>query len=199
MAKTLIINVEPKRIIEDGMQIKLTGKSYLRSYPEFVQYFKNIDVITEHNLVIGINFVYGWMPTIFEFTSDNFTSALNLLNAAKSEYKLSEKELTLLKSLFNNSLVGTTKLLHFINPNRFAIWDSRVFKYLTGEKPHANRIGNPLSYLAYLEWARSATYHEEFPILKKHLVNKVGYEMTDYRIVDLVAYSYGGVNPNTKI
>jgi hypothetical protein len=192
MAKTLTINAEPKRIIEDGMQIQLKGKSYLRSYPEFVQYFNYIDVITEHNLVIGINFVYGWMPTIFEFTSDNFTSALKLLNAAKSEYRLSEKELSELKSLFNNSLVGTTKLLHFINPNQYAIWDSRVFRYLTGEKPHANRIGNPLSYLAYLEWARSATYHEEFPILKKYLVNKVGYEMTDYRIVDLVAYSYEG-------
>ena len=33
--------------------------SYYISYPEFLEYFKNTTEIKKHNLIIGINFVYG--------------------------------------------------------------------------------------------------------------------------------------------
>jgi hypothetical protein len=31
--------------------------------------------------------------------------------------------------VINNSMVGVSKLLHFINPERYAIWDRRVASY----------------------------------------------------------------------
>lgn len=48
----------------------------------------------------------------------------------------------------NNSVVGTSKLLHFFRPDLFPIWDSRIaklFGYANG------RHNNPVVYLAYLE------------------------------------------------
>jgi hypothetical protein len=185
------ITVDSNSLIEDGIQIQFPRNSYLKSYPDFVRYFNNIDVITEHNLVIGIHFVYGWMPTIFEFTSDNISSTLDLLNAAKLGYQVTNKELIMLKSVFNNSLVGTSKLLHFINPNLYAIWDSRVYRYLTGKESSHTRISKPESYLIYLDWTRNLMSDKKFPELKQHVEHRIGYMMSNYRIIELVAYSKG--------
>jgi len=71
------------------------------------------------------------MPTSFDFRSDKFDEALEIINNAKKGIVPSIDQLEILKGLLNNSLVGTSKHLHFINPEIFAIWDSRVYRYLT--------------------------------------------------------------------
>jgi hypothetical protein len=55
-----------------------------------------------------------------------------------------------LKRAFNNSLVGTSKLLHFIHPKQYAIWDSWVFRFLNNEEPHKYKLEKPKTYLEYL-------------------------------------------------
>ena len=60
----------------DCNNFKVDKQTYDVSYPEFLKYFSDIKTITKHNLVIGINFTYGWMPTIFDFRSDNFDEAI---------------------------------------------------------------------------------------------------------------------------
>lgn len=63
--------------------------------------------------------VYGWMPTIFEFKNqEDFVVATNL-NKAKVSEPLKSKDYETLKRLLNGSLVGTSKLLHFINPEKY--------------------------------------------------------------------------------
>lgn len=131
------------------------------------------------------------MPTIFDFRSDNFDEALDILNKAKSGIKPTADNLALLKGLLNNSLVGTTKLLHFINPDNFAIWDSRVYRYLTNKEPYDNRIGNCNTYLDYLAFCDYLTKQQEFSSLKKSIEKKVGYSMTALRVAELVMYANG--------
>ena len=112
-----------------------TEDSYIKTYPEFIQYFKNISNISKHNLVISSHFVYGWMPTIIELKfQDMEGGVLKSLNNAKNGAMLTVGELELLKSTINNSLVGLSKLLHFINPADYAIWDSRIYRYTTDKK-----------------------------------------------------------------
>lgn len=107
------------------------------------------------------------MPTIFDFRSDRFDEVLNILNRAKKGNKPTIGELDLLKGLLNIFLVGTTKLLHFINPDKFAIWDSRVYRYLKGKEPYEKRIGDGKTYLAYLEFCAYLTTQKEFKPCKK--------------------------------
>ena len=57
-----------------------------------------------------------------------------LLNKAKSGNLLNSEELEIVKKCVNNSLVGTSKLLHFINPSIYAIWDSKIFRNITEKK-----------------------------------------------------------------
>lgn len=185
-------NITPDKFIQDASNTAIQQRSDFISYPEFLEYFKNLDEITKHNLVIGINFVYGWMPTIFDFRSDNFDEAIKILNKAKNGTELiTEADLALLKRLFNNSLVGSTKLLHFINPDKYAIWDSRVYRYLTNNNNY-NQIENCNNYLDYLTFCQELINHRDFSSLKKQIEESVGYSMTPFRIVDLIMYLNGG-------
>lgn len=102
--------------------------SYLETYPEFIQYFRNIDRIERHHLIISSHFIYGWMPTILNIDLKSINEVLRLLNEVKSGKLLTVEELMILKKCINNSLVGLSKLLHFINPRSYAIWDSRIFR-----------------------------------------------------------------------
>ncbi len=106
--------------------------SYDKSYDAFLRYFSSKDVITEDDLIISSNFTYGWMPTILNFKDTNFSECVEILNKSKTVDRLEKYEIEALKRLINNSLVGSSKLLHFINPEKYAIWDSRVCNFLSG-------------------------------------------------------------------
>ena len=72
------------------------------------------------------------MPTILNYKSNEFDTAVEILNRAKNNPRISTDDILLLKQLINNSLVGVSKLLHYIN-SVYAIWDSRVCNFLTGK------------------------------------------------------------------
>ena len=110
MTGTFKQTVSIEKFIQDGHNLVIKNDSYLISYPEFLKYFKDLEIITKHNLIIGIHFTYGWMPTIFDFREKNFDVCLELLNNAKKGSILTAGELALLKALLNNSLVGTSNL-----------------------------------------------------------------------------------------
>lgn len=111
---------------------KLDKLSYDKSYIYFLKYFENKEILTEEDLIISANFTYGWMPTILNFKNSNYNECVDILNKSKQIDLLEARDLEALKRLINNSLVGTSKLLHFINPEKYAIWDSRVCKFLSG-------------------------------------------------------------------
>lgn len=180
-----------KKFIEDGDKFKKDDKinSYMISYPHFLKYFEDRTNIDEHDLIIGINFVYGWIPTIFNYCSTNFKDASVILNRAKQGYIPTTNDLNTLKGLFNNSLVGTSKLLHFINPEYFAIWDSKVYKYLTKNKANQNSISKSESYLAYLEFCKELTERKEYENIHRKICDAVEYEMTKFRTAELIMFT----------
>jgi hypothetical protein len=190
MAFTIVKSAD--QFFHDTEDLKIEGNSFFTSYPEFLRYFDDIQNIERHNLIIGINFTYGWMPTIFDFRSDKFDAALTVLSRAKKGEQVSKEELETLKGLFNNSLVGTSKLLHFVSPNNFAIWDSRVYRYLTGEEPNEHRIGNCESYLKYLKFCNELTADSRFNNLRTTIEGQVEYPMTPLRLVELGMFLNGG-------
>lgn len=193
MLKTFKENISINKIFTDESTIDIPkDRSDFISYVEFIKYFSDLKTITKHNVIIGINFTYGWMPTIFDFRSNDIELVTNILNKAKLGQMLNENELEILRKCFNNSLVGTTKLLHFINPNIFAIWDSRVFRYLTNQEPHSYRLDNCKSYLYYLEFLKYLTEQPDYIKIHNSIIKKIGYEMTKFRTVELIMYLKGG-------
>ncbi len=190
-------NTIEKFLIDEKKIVVDKGSSDFISYVEFVKYFDDFENLTKHNLIIGINFTYGWMPTIFNFKSTKLDQALIILNSAKGGIRPVEAELDLLKKCFNNSLVGTSKLLHFINPNKFAIWDSRIYRYLKNEAPHKYRVENAKSYMDYLSFCDTMITKNEYNVIHNSIEKKIGYKMTKYRTIDLLMYLNGG-NENSR-
>ncbi|MBW8052025.1 MAG: hypothetical protein FVQ77_17125 [Cytophagales bacterium] len=185
------ISIDKLRQVEERLKIQPNSSDFI-SYTEFLKYFRNLKTIKKHNLIIGINFTYGWMPTIFHFRPDKLNEATHILNSAKLGQIPSVNDLQVLKECFNNSLVGTSKLLHFINPTKFAIWDSRVYRYLTNQKPYSYRLDNYNAYLDFLKFCDFISSNTAFESIHSSLIKKVGYTMTRFRTVELIMYNGGG-------
>ena len=172
---------------ESSKFIKPPEDSYIKTYPEFIQFFKNINSISKHDLVISSHFVYGWMPTIIELKFQDMEGVLKSLNKAKNGAMLMIEELELLKSTINNSLVGLSKLLHFINPVDYAIWDSRIYRY-TSDKKSSYGIGNTQLYLNYLSKLNEIESHVDFDEIKKDVSAHFEYEISSKRVIELLMF-----------
>jgi len=185
-------NISLEKLEYDAKNIiSSSDRSDLISYPEFVDFFKKKYTITKHDLVIGINFTYGWMPTMFDFRSTEFDMVLRILNDAKLGKIPSEDDLRILKRCFNNSLVGTSKLLHFINPNEFAIWDSRVYRYLTNEKPYSYRLDDFTTFLGFRDFCKHITEQKKYEHIQDLVEGKIHYKMSKMRTVELIMFTNG--------
>lgn len=183
-------NLNFETIFEDASNVFFTeNNSYIKTYPEFLKYFKNIDgeQISEHNLVIASHFVYGWMPTIINLSLKDKDEVLSLLNDVRRGRILEVSELKILKNSINNSLVGLSKLLHFINPNDYAIWDSRIFRYLT-EKKSTYGIDNPELYLNYLNGIKIISEHKDYSKLHELISRNFEYEIYPTRAIEITMF-----------
>jgi hypothetical protein len=161
--------------------------SYHKSYFHFINYFAGRNEITERDLVIGSNFTYGWMPTILNFKSADFELAVAALNRAKATTRISSADIMVLKGLINNSLVGVSKLLHFINPQVYAIWDSRVCNFLTG-KSHKQKVENVERFWSYLDLCGRVTREPEFARIHTRFTNHIGYAISPMRIPEQIMF-----------
>ena len=173
-----------KRELED---FSIENNSYIDSYIEFIEYFQQLDSIKKHHLIISSHFVYGWMPTIISLNQNNLTEVLMLLNQVKQGHLLNENELSTLKKCINNSLVGLSKLLHFIRPDMYAIWDSRIFKFLTGKKSTYG-IDKPILYLKYLKDLKKITDQKEFDQLFQEIKKCFPYQISKFRALEIVMF-----------
>jgi hypothetical protein len=196
--KKYILNLTPERFLYDAKSIKFSDSTYYVSYPEFIQYFQNVLELNRHNLIIGINFTYGWMPTILNLKSLEFEKPLEILNNAKKGIIPTVKELSILKGTFNNSLVGSSKLLHFINPEKFAILDSRVWYYLNGGNILDNEKICP-AYLEYLSYCEFLSNHHDYNSIHESIEQKLNQKMSKFRTVELVMYTKGQKPQRSKM
>lgn len=185
----LIESVQVCEVLERGVFLESdsTQNSYNKSYYHFVKYFKDKQQFTEHDLIIAANFTYGWMPTILEFKSDEFALAVSVINKSKKSKRISNEDLFILKRLVNNSIVGVSKLLHFINPDVYAIWDSRVCNFLTG-KAHAYKVQKIELFWAYLDLCKRVVADPGFKVIHEKYQNKIGYEITPMRTVEQIMF-----------
>lgn len=119
---------------------------YESTYPALLEAGKmcreNPNIINIKILALA---VYGWMPCILghhgnmgyrigEDNSDNNINRIdeNIGNSVGKFCNSKEKkeDFERLKSFIDNSWVGLSKFLHFLRPDRYAIWDSNVSRAL---------------------------------------------------------------------
>jgi hypothetical protein len=176
-------------IFSTGETINIQQTSYIVSYPHIREYFASRQVIGASELVCGAHMIYGWMPTILtlhvEESGISLSQAALLLEKAKEGKPLSDQNLSSLSAVVNNSLVGTSKLLHFVAPESFAIWDSNIYRFLYRKQPHNYRMQNIQTYRDYVALLCSAKDDPRFSALHSSVTKQLGYEVSPMRSLEL--------------
>lgn len=91
--------------------------------------FLNQPIQTKDDLIRILAYAYSWMPTIPDINSNtvDWDRLIKLANELRHGDINNRKELvTALIPIVNNSIVGSSKVLHFIAPDTIPIIDSRV-------------------------------------------------------------------------
>lgn len=140
------------RLYDRTIPASLSDNSYLRGYLALLELFQSLDLHSHRQVWSGAYAVYGWMPTILSRlpTASDTSNLRRLIEAGREEgatLNLNAWKSTI--QSINNSVVGTSKFLHFSAPEIFPIWDSVVARAFGLSHPH--QYARPEHYIAYFE------------------------------------------------
>jgi hypothetical protein len=180
-----------------GIRARITKDPYSKAYPALLAHFRNLKTLDWANVVVGVHVVYGWMPTIprlggiMAWDEEKKQNTVNILLTAQSGHMLSVIELNSIKALCNNSIIGASKLLHFLRPDVFPIWDSRVAKVFTRNRkinnPQINKIPLWRLYVEQISgWALEPAVKQKCAELRQ--LAAFLQDSTDLRLVELVMF-----------
>lgn len=146
-----------------------------------------------HSLSAIAHMAYGWMPTIVETSFSDHD--MDIWEVAESG-EISNNFFSRLKSCINNSVVGASKFLHFINPQAYAIWDSRVYAAVTNKKPYNHNVNKVTNCVQYMLALREFVKQHEVAPLRKMLIDKkyLLFEVSDTRVVESLLFYKGTIN-----
>ena len=182
---------------EDAIQNRMVGDPYSMAYPALISYFSTLQVESWDAAVLGLHIVYGWMPTIpklgsiMRWDEAKRKDLALMLTRAQSGQEPSNKELAILMTFSNNSMIGASKFLHFLKPETFPIWDSRVAKiYLKNSKASGQQVNGIKPWQIYkstlAEWLNDEAVREKCAELRR-LACFLDH-VSDLRLVELVLF-----------
>lgn len=184
-------------------KIEFENISYFESYFEFVEFFKRIETIDYHSLVISSYFTYGWMPTILKKfnTKDNIDDVITILNKVKNHIEINNIEYGKLVDCINNSIVGVSKLIHFINPTDYPIFDSRIKNYFKENhllesiwKPtYQNKNKDVKQYQLYRDICFEMISDDRFQKIYDESIKQLGFDrdITKMRVLENLFFTFG--------
>lgn len=168
------------------------NEQQLTSYDSMLKFaqrcMKNFDEIT----LIGLaHMAYGWMPTMIKRIKKDDLD----LKMWKRKIQRGEIDSSFLKQMMdltNNSIVGTSKLLHFLNPDVYPIFDSKVYKSIAGQGKH-NISKDVENYMRYCERLRCLVSGEKSKIsqIRKILIDNdyIPKVCSDIRVLEVCLYA----------
>lgn len=180
-----IFDLEPRTII-------MKDDSYILSYPYLLSYFSSKSDFSIEDFVRGAHMVYGWMPTVLDLYPEapniSLEAGANILTKAKNAGSLADDEIENLVRLTNNSLVGASKLLHFVAPQHFPIWDSKIYAFVFQEKSHNYRVSQISNYRKYLKLLSVLQNDDLFESFHQSVNEKIGYHVSKIRAIELIMF-----------
>ena len=163
------------------------SEQYLRTYPALLRSTAILaKEIGEDALPAISHMAYGWMPTILKKFSDSEPDIVGPATGCRSFEEASALIQSLDDSPINNSWVGMSKVLHFINPEVFPIWDSRVAKHFDLKITQVNKKNHFLEYLTFVEENRKS---DAVKRVQDAFVKEAGYSVSDVRACEFILFS----------
>jgi len=163
----------------------------LDSYPVLLEFVSRATSVRDEVSLMGIaHTIYGWMPTMLAF-DDRVDIPGFWANTEAGSLDLAFLEP--LKKAVNNSIVGASKVLHFLNPEVYAIWDSRVFRGITALPGYDSQVNRIDRFVEYSQWIRVFSDSEGARTLRNALVDRaiLTEKMSTLRAVELCLFCKG--------
>ena len=146
------------------MHKAIADASGMELYLSLHAHFAGLGKIDWDEAVSGMHIVYAWMPKILsprpveDIQPKVRVRILQALNKARKTGELDEHDLEVVAILGAGSVVAASKLLHFLNPDAFPIWDRRVARAFLRRAIRENSAGQRPLYLEYRttlqQWSR---------------------------------------------
>ena len=176
--KTLLEKIEPGTL----------GSSYIKSYESILDFFNDIE-LNENSLIQGAHMVYGWMPRILNITKHDLETQNVLLSLKKINKEIDEANLNVIIKFMNNSNVGASKLLHFMYPKKYPIWDSQICEIILG-KSHHLKVQNTPNYISYCEAIQNLINElpKNLKNFKKEFEKIFKYQISNVRAAELMLF-----------
>jgi hypothetical protein len=170
------------------------------SYETFTNYFKNKKRLGRRDIIFGIAMAYSWMQTMPRIPEITQTEVSLVNNLVKKFDENKFKELTM---VVNNSLVGTSKLLHFSAPDKYPLWDKNVCNAFSLKKNYNYKVEKPTHYFGYKKYCEDLIDNEEkFEEIRKQVEKKYEKDRiknySKFRIVDMYMWNKGKTNTKGK-
>lgn len=144
-------------IMPSELETVAAKNPYLKSYVALLKVANGVKDQGDGDGLLGLSLaVYGWMPTILKKSDFAHLGHEwdNLIGEVRGCRNIDDG-ITLIKRLgrpvISNSWVGSSKVLHFLNPKVFPIWDSLV-ALASGHstRGHYETINSYTSYMGRL-------------------------------------------------
>lgn len=158
-----------------------TAATYRYTYDRFLRYFRDKPegrALEEQDLFVGFALAYSWMATIKQLDPaiDTVRAATAALNRLRS-FQVGEMEASPPSALpewilrlqpeiepvrqFLGSVVGTSRLLHFVNPEIFPMWDAVIHRYYDRSVP-GRTLDSLRRYIEYTADVHRLVNHPDF-------------------------------------
>jgi hypothetical protein len=182
---------------DPAIRKRMATDPYSMAYRALRSHFSGVRRMTWYAAVLGLHIVYGWMPTmpklgsIMRWDKVRRDQLTNALTKATLGHVLTDGDLRTLRAFCNNSMTGASKLLHFLSPSKFPIWDSRVARVFLNHPragaQQANAIEVWKCYQATLaKWSANPQVKKKCEELRSVAWFLAG--VSDLRLVELVLF-----------
>lgn len=167
-------------------KIEKDENGYIESYPKLLRAVSVLAREPSEETACGVAYLaYGWMPTTLKSVDFGNVAGggAGLMRLAVDSSTAGDAANTLDAvgdaSPINNSWVGLSKFLHFINPQVFPIWDSKIAKQFGYSYPvQYNRSDVYRAYLGFIHACSGSDF--AYRIKNMH----TAYEISDVRAVE---------------
>lgn len=157
--------------------------TYLLTYPSILAVGKTAGPLTPEKFNQLAAMAYGWMPRIVRIDQQHIPSALEALAVAQTATATTIHTTNIADiAACIRSVVGASKLLHFVNNTVFPIWDSNIEGFRLGGEPPYNHMGQVDNYFSYADEVHTILNDPEFPMFFTDIVDVLNARLSALRI-----------------
>lgn len=177
--------------------------TYLRTYPVILKAAEQSPREPLALLCQLATMAYGWMPRVARIDREHLKPATAALKKAM-RVSAPHEDIAIIRNVAAclHSVVGASKLLHFLMPDDFPIWDSKVARVWSNQNLKTGAMTDPKNYVKYAREVHKLSKRSEFPSFKSDFedayaarLKRLGiphYGLTDVRTIEAAAFELAG-------